>query len=345
VGVPGRRGEPLALAAATGTSSEFDAQLLAFAAFGLVCLLLNNLLVILAITLSTVSEKRLAFNELVTRHIASFVHDLLISPLGILFAFLYFELGVLGLAVSLLPLLFVRHSYLSKHLLEASNRDLLKALVKAIETRDPYTSGHSMRVQALAGRIGRVIGLNPREMDELATAALLHDIGKIEVVYEEILMKPGSLSVHEREIIQSHVTRGVEILSSLASVKDRVVEAVRHHHEAFDGSGYPDGLQGEAIPLFGRIIQVCDAIDAMLSDRPYRRRLTIDAVEEQLRRFTDVQFDGRLVKVVLENGLVRTHAMATLSEQKVLQAADSGRTRGTRVPRAVQGHRKSQQAV
>lgn len=302
-------GEPLAILQAGSPGAEFDAQLLPFAVFGIVCLALNNALVFLAISLSSPAAGRGAFSQLLRRHAGAFLHDILISPLGILFAFLYFELFVLGLAVSLLPLLFVRHSYLSKHMLEAANRDLLRALVKAIETRDPYTSGHSMRVQALAEKIGRAVGLNTKQLDELGTAALLHDIGKIEVVYEEILMKPGSLSVQEREIIQSHVTRGVEILSSLSSVRGSIIEAVRHHHEAFDGSGYPDGLSGEEIPFYARIIQICDAVDAMLSDRPYRRRLTVHAVEEQLRRFTDVQFDGRLVACVLENGLVRSHAM------------------------------------
>ena len=301
-------GEPLAITDALQPGTEFNPQLLPFATFGIVCLAVNNALVFCAISLSASVPGRGAFYQLLRRHGGAFFHDLLISPLGILFAFLYFELGVLGLAVSLLPLLFVRHSYLSKHMLEAANRDLLKALVKAIETRDPYTSGHSMRVRALAHRIGKALGLSARQLDDLGTAALLHDIGKIEVVYEEILRKPGALSVQEREIIQSHVTRGVEILSSLSSVRTPIVDAVRHHHEAFDGSGYPDGLTGTDIPLYARIIQVCDAVDAMLSDRPYRRRLTVSAVEEQLLRFTDIQFDGELVECVLENGLVRAHA-------------------------------------
>jgi len=302
-------GQPLAIIAAQTPGYEFDAQLLPFATFGVVCLSLNNALVFLAISLSSPLPGRGAFSQLLRRQTGAFFHDILISPLGILFAFLYFELGVLGLAVSLLPLLFVRHSYLSKHMLEAANRDLLRALVKAIETRDPYTSGHSMRVQALAEKIGRALNLSTKQLEELGTAALLHDIGKIEVVYEEILMKPGALSVQEREIIQSHVTRGVEILSSLSSVRMPIIEAVRHHHEAFDGSGYPEGLAGEEIPLYARIIQVCDAIDAMLSDRPYRQRLTVNDVEEQLRRFKDIQFDGALVACVLDHALVRSHAM------------------------------------
>jgi putative nucleotidyltransferase with HDIG domain len=338
-------GVPLAIVAATAPGTEFSPQLLPFAVFGFVCLGVNNLLVIGAITLSTAAPRRTAFSELLAKHSASFLHDVLISPLGILFAFLYFELGELGLAVSLLPLLFVRHSYLSKHLLEAANRDLLKALVKAIETRDPYTSGHSMRVQALAERIGRAMALNPRELEDLRTAALLHDIGKIEVVYEDILLKPGSLSVHEREIIQSHVTRGVEILSSLASVRSSVIQGVRHHHEAFDGSGYPDGLAGEEIPLFGRIIQVCDAVDAMLSDRPYRRRLSIDAVEEQLRRFTDVQFDGQIVSVVLAQGLIRIHAAGMLSTSTANEGDPrriTGKSTASPSHRPVRGRRQSE---
>jgi putative nucleotidyltransferase with HDIG domain len=316
-------GRPLAIVQSLSPAAEFEAQLIPFAVFGIVCLALNNALVFLAISLSSAGPGQGGFYELLNRHGGAFLHDLLISPLGILFAFLYFELGELGLAVSLLPLLFVRHSYLSKHMVETANRDLLRALVKAIETRDPYTSGHSLRVQGLAERIGREAGLTGREVEELGIAALLHDIGKIEVVYEEILMKPGSLSVQEREVIQSHVTRGVEILSSLSSLSESVIEGVRHHHEAFDGSGYPDGLSGEDIPLYARVIQICDAVDAMLSDRPYRRRLSTQAVEEQLRRFTDVQFDGRLVALVLEHGLIRAHAMGMQGPRELGEAPDA----------------------
>lgn len=300
-------GQPLAVAASLNPMTEFDPQFAAFAAFGVTFLALNNSLVLLAIALSSSSPFGSKFTQLVKRHGSSFTHDLLVSPLGILFAFLYFQAGTLGLAVSLLPLLFVRHSYQSKFLLERANRDLLTALVKAIEIRDPYTSGHSMRVQRLAERIGHELALSERRMEELRTAALLHDIGKIEVVYEEILRKPGALSEEERRIIESHVTRGVEILTSLSSFQSAVIDGVRHHHESIDGSGYPTGLVGDRIPLYARIIKICDAVDAMLSDRPYRDALTVGEVHAQLQIFKGVQFDAEIVAVLVRAGLVEAH--------------------------------------
>jgi putative nucleotidyltransferase with HDIG domain len=225
------------------------------------------------------------------------LNDLMVLPIAILVAYLYFELHVVGLLVALLPLLFVRYAYLAKFRLEVANRDLLQVLVKAIETRDPYTSGHSIRVQSLSKSIGEELGLSVRTIDELEAAALLHDVGKIEVVYEEILRKPSSLSEQERKIIESHVLRGVEILTSLSSFNSRIIAGIRHHHELFDGSGYPDGLSGVRIPLYARIIKVSDAIDAMLSTRPYRPALS-----------TGKHFDPEIVKVVVKSSVLAQHA-------------------------------------
>ena len=116
-------------------------------------------------------------------------------------------------------------------------------------------------------------------IERIETAALLHDIGKIEAIYTEILKKPGDLSKEEREIIESHVTKGVELLTSLGSFPKEIIDAVRHHHEREDGKGYPDGIAGRQILLGARIIKVVDAIDAMLSDRPYRKALSIDELK------------------------------------------------------------------
>jgi putative nucleotidyltransferase with HDIG domain len=207
-----------------------------------------------------------------------------------------------------LPLLFIRHAYLTILQLQQANRDLLKALVKAIETRDPYTSGHSLRVASLATRIADAIGLSPKRLGDVETAALLHDIGKIEAVYTEILGKPDHLTEEEREIIESHVTKGVELLEQLSSFPKEVVAGVRGHHERVDGKGYPDGLMDDQIPIGARIIKVCDAVDAMLSDRPYRKALDLPAVREQLEIYSGTQFDSEIVNAVLAGSIIEKHA-------------------------------------
>lgn len=297
-----------ALVLTASGEAAFDLQVVPVLAFGFVALLLNHLAVAVAIAMDR-GERILDFGRFLLHQVGgTILNDAMVMPIALLVAYLYFELGVLGLFVALLPLIFIRYSYLSKFKLEAANRDLLQALVKAIETRDPYTSGHSVRVKDLARDIGLAIGTTMRSAEELETAALLHDIGKIEVVYEEILQKPGALSDEERAIIQSHVDRGVEILTSLSSFNGRIIEGVRHHHELWDGSGYPDRLKGEQIPLFGRIIKLSDAIDAMLSDRPYRSALSVEEVTRELRRFAGLHFDPELVRVVLDTEILADYA-------------------------------------
>lgn len=272
-------------------------QLWPFITFGLLFLAINHAAVALAIAFS----QGLAFRrvwELVLRNSGGSVNDILISPIALAVAFLYVQFGVGGILVVLLPMLFIRYSYLTTAKLRDANEDLLTALVKAIETRDPYTSGHSQRVSMLARQIADELGLPQRVAEEVRTAALLHDIGKIEAIYTEILSKPESLTPEERSIIESHVTRGEQLLRDLSSVPESVVLAVRHHHEREDGQGYPDGLRGNEIPIGAKIIIACDAIDAMLSDRPYRSALPLRLVKEQLHEHSGRQFDDRIVQVL-----------------------------------------------
>lgn len=239
------------------------------------------------------------------------LYDLLACPVAMVAVLLYQEFHVGGLLMIILPLLLIRYSYLSKVQLQQANRDLLSVLVKAIETRDPYTSGHSVRVSTLARAIADDLGLSRRMAERVEWAALLHDIGKIDMMYAPIIRKPSDLTEEERRIIRSHATKGAELLRTLSSVDDVVIQGVKYHHERFDGSGYPDGLVGKAIPVAARIIMLCDSIDAMLSDRPYRRALTIEQARVELLRCAGSQFDPDIVEVVLRRNTLERAASLT----------------------------------
>lgn len=304
-------------AAPEGVIPTPSGQLIPFFAFGLAFLAVNHAAVAMAITLSQgLPFRRVA--GLVASNSGASLNDLLIAPIALAVAFLYVQFGISGILVVLLPMLFIRYSYLTTFQLRESNADLLTALVKAIETRDPYTSGHSLRVSRLAQQVAEGMGLNRIAVEHVRNAALLHDIGKIEAVYTEILRKPDALTSAERAIIESHVTRGEQLLRDLSSVPEPVVLSVRHHHEREDGKGYPDGLLGDEIPIGAKIIIVCDSVDAMLSDRPYRRALPLRAVLEQLEQHRGQQFDHRVVRA-----LVRSDILAEFAEMMRTTRTDS----------------------
>ncbi len=227
------------------------------------------------------------------------MYGLFASPIALLAVYLYSELYIGGLVLITLPLLLIRYSYVSKIQLQNSNRDLLKVLIKTIETRDPYTSGHSLRVSRLARLIAEDLGLSLKQVEKVETAALLHDIGKIDSIYTEIIQKKAALTEEEHRVIKTHAVKGAELLQSLTSFPEDVIRGVRHHHERYDGTGYPDGLAGKAIPISSRVIMLSDSIDAMLSDRPYRSALSVGEVSDELRRCAGSQFDPDIVEVVL----------------------------------------------
>jgi putative nucleotidyltransferase with HDIG domain len=241
-------------------------------------------------------------------------YDMLASPMALFAAYLYQVFYIGGLLAVVLPLLFTRHSYLSAIQLEQANQDLLRVLVKAIETRDPYTSGHSLRVSTLARMIAQDYGLRSATVADVEKAALLHDIGKIDALYAEIISKPSSLTDQERAVIRTHATKGADLLQSLTSLNKEVIAGVRHHHERYDGGGYPDGLAGKSIPVAARIIMLCDSIDAMLSDRPYRSALPLSHVKNELERCSGTQFDPDIVRaIVRQNTLERADLLVERS--------------------------------
>jgi len=188
-------------------------------------------------------------------------------------------------------------SQLSNAKVYADLKDLLfgiiRALTAAIDAKDPYTSGHSERVARIAFRLAEEMGIQPSKRSDLYLAGLLHDIGKIGI-NDDVLKKCGPLTPEEYRHIQAHVEIGVTILKDLKKLH-HILPGVRHHHESLDGTGYPDHLSGEDIPLEARILAVADAFDAMSSNRPYRKRLSFLRIHEIFREGRGVQWDPQVV--------------------------------------------------
>jgi putative nucleotidyltransferase with HDIG domain len=174
----------------------------------------------------------------------------------------------------------------------------LEALARAIDAKSHWTAGHSERVTKLGLRIGRALGLSPKEMDVLHRAGLLHDIGKLGTP-RDILDKKERLTNKEEQIMREHTRLGVRILEPISAYAE-VVPIVLHHHEYFNGEGYPEGLAGKAISLGGRIFAVADSFDALTSDRPYRQALNREYAIEKIKQGSGSQYDPEIVRAFLE---------------------------------------------
>ena len=184
--------------------------------------------------------------------------------------------------------------------LEEAYVSTIRVVAAAIDARDSYTLGHSTRLSELAIAMARTLGWGKGELEEIETACLFHDVGKIKIP-DAILHKTGKLDPPEWEEMKKHVEYGAEILDKAPSLR-RFIPAVRHHHEWYDGSGYPDGLCGEAIPRVAAVISLVDAFDAMTSDRPYRKAMSREEALDMIRARAGTQFSPELTRVFL--GLV-----------------------------------------
>jgi response regulator RpfG family c-di-GMP phosphodiesterase len=181
--------------------------------------------------------------------------------------------------------------------LEELSTGTIRALADALDAKCDYTSGHSLRVSRFAVLVGRSIGLDDDHLKDIELAGVLHDIGKIGVP-ESILWKPARLTPEEQKIMSQHPVTSAQIIGELRGLQ-RTREYVLHHHEYWDGSGYPDGLAGEAIPIGARIILVSDAYDAMTTDRPYRNAIGHHNAIAELRKQSGTQFDARMVDALI----------------------------------------------
>jgi len=182
--------------------------------------------------------------------------------------------------------------------LEHSYDVTLEALGDALDLKDSETQGHSKRVTAYTIALARALGLSAAEIKVIARGAFLHDIGKM-AIPDEILRKPGKLTEEEQQVMREHCTRGYQMLRKIPFLSE-AAEIVFSHQEHYDGSGYPNGLQGDQIPIGARIFAVADTLDAITSDRPYRQARNFDAARNEIKRCAGTQFDPKIIDVFLK---------------------------------------------
>jgi putative nucleotidyltransferase with HDIG domain len=231
--------------------------------------------------------------------------DILALPLIFAFAWIYARYGPMIASVLWLPILGLRQMNTTNIELQQTNRELLELMIKSIEARDPYTSGHSRRVKEYAVQIARLMGYDTATVEKIGTAALLHDVGKIYDKYAPILAKEARLTPEEWAIIKEHPADGANLIATMTRLRE-LVPAVMHHHENWDGSGYPKGLKGEEIPLASRVIMFADTFDAMTTKRPYRGPLDEAAVRSELVKCRGKQFDPEIADRLLTSDFWRT---------------------------------------
>ncbi|MEA2576327.1 MAG: hypothetical protein QOH93_3625 [Chloroflexia bacterium] len=280
-------------------------------------------------------------------------HYMTLCALGMFVGLAYTATGPLGVVVFTLPVLMMRvamKQYISQtehsvrelqrmneqlthantevvsasRTMQALNEELFLTLSKIIDARDPYVGGHASKVGDYAVAIAHDLGVEPERFEPLRQAGFLHDIGKI-AISEAVLHKPSKLTDEEYEYIKTHAALGAEFLATCRSLR-HLAPFVRHHHERWDGKGYPDMLVGEQTPLEARILAVCDAVEAMASDRPYRKGMSLDEVIAEVKRCAGTQFDPDVASAFVRIAeRERDHLIvnsATEVHRKVLASGD-----------------------
>ena len=289
-------------------TAALQVDLLLFFVFATLYFAVNTLAVSGAVALSNQRRFRDVWN-LNTRGVLGY--DLGASAIALFVAYAYswaainWGLGSFGLLFVFIPIVAVRHVYGLYHQLQDSGQELLQVMVKAIEARDPYTSGHSVRVSEFSRTVALELGLSAKDIESIETAALLHDVGKIHEEFAPLLRKESRLTDEETALMQTHSTKSAELVGIISKFRGFIQDSVRHHHERWDGQGYPSGLTGKDIPLGSRIILISDTIDAMTTDRPYRKRLGLDVVIAELQKCKGTQFDPDLIDVVISSVALR----------------------------------------
>lgn len=278
-------------------------------------------------------------------------HYLVLCVMGLFLTIAYATLGWPGVVVFALPIAMMRYTqqqYIARtedsvrelrrlnheltnanleigdasRAIQQLNDELFMTLARIIDARDPYVSGHAAKVAEYATAIARELHLPPVQVEQIRQAGLLHDIGKIGVS-EQILHKPSKLTAEEYEHVKTHASLGGELLDMSRGLR-HLAPFVRHHHERWDGAGYPDGLAGEQIPLEARILGVCDAVEAMASDRPYQRAMALEEIVAEMERSRSTHFDPTLVEIFVRIARREGDRLFVNSAQEVVRRQATG---------------------
>jgi putative nucleotidyltransferase with HDIG domain len=226
------------------------------------------------------------------------VNVMAVGLLGVIVAIAYENYGAGAVVLFFIPLMLSRYSFKLYVDMRKNYYDTVKALINAIEAKDPYTSGHANRVGEYSVAIAQEINLTAKQIEIIKNAALLHDIGKIGID-DRILNKQERLSELELEVIKNHPSIGYDIIKDIGFLKD-VMNIVKHHHEKWDGSGYPMGLKGSEIPIETTILTISDSYDAMTTDRPYRKALSSEEAIKELLKYSGTQFNPEIIDKAIE---------------------------------------------
>ncbi len=282
-----------------------------------ICFLLNSVFITFIIVLTRRERPYSVWLTNIKWSAPSFIS---MAPLGLIIALIYQTIGIWGLVLFLIPMLIARQSFISYMNMRQTFLDTIQSLSATIDAKDPYTKGHSFRVAAYSTALARELGWSEERMELLQYAALIHDLGKV-AISEAILRKEGNLTAAEFAQMREHSLTGSNIIKDIKFLAGGA-DIIKHHHERWDGQGYPDGLKGELIPEGARILAVADAFDAMTSDRSYRQALDISTAMQEIKEGAGTQFDPRIAEA-----FIRIIPRLTLDE-KTESAGDAiyGRT-------------------
>jgi HD-GYP domain-containing protein (c-di-GMP phosphodiesterase class II) len=223
--------------------------------------------------------------------------NIALAPFGLCLAFIFNKYNYLGVLLVVLPILLARYTFSLYIETKTQYVQTVHSLMRAMEARDKYTEGHSQRVAEITEQIAKELKFSDERIERINMASMLHDVGKIGID-DSILNKPDKLTNEEFEIIKTHPQIGYSILEDIENLKD-ILPMVRNHHERYDGKGYPDGKNAEELPLDVFIIQLADSIDAMATDRPYRKAMSEQYIVNEINKYSGTQFHPKVVEAYM----------------------------------------------